>query len=739
MPNFVEALWIGIISVCALLAAIHAMTWWLWRQGRDHLLLSALCVTVAFTGYFELAAMSASDVAAYAEAFRVGNLMVVPLVAATVLYTLSIAPGRRWLGAAVILTRLVAHIGAAASGEGLPYAQIVALSPVTTPWGDVIQSAVGVNSPWLALGMLSNLLLLAFLMDVVLGIAREPHSPERRRRFRVIVAVSVFVASLVLWRAAASVLGLSLPFVIAPTFAVVVLILSVDVSNELLRAARLAQMLDTAETHLRQNQRDIHIVEEAGGLAMWKWYPGASEVEISERGRTLTGLRPGAAFVLAEQVERLDWRQRLVAQSAVAELIACKTDTLALELKYTHEDGTSRWISVHGQGEYSAEGALECIHGAAFDVTASRGIGEQFEVVVATSPNAILLVGEDGKILMANEAAVSLTGYALDELVGSPMDRLVPLHYRPRHAADRSEYMVAGGRRKMSPRRDVLLARKDGSEIQVEVALNMTTVNGKRWVVASVTDLSERFAMNREIGDQRKMLAHLSRVALLSELSGSLAHEISQPLTTILSNAQASARFLDRDTPDLKEVRDGLGEIIDSTKRAGEVIRRLRSMLRKEMAEFAVVDVLDVVNGVHHLLRSDLIGRGVAFSVDVADAVPQVRADPVQLQQVLMNLLLNACDAMADQPRPHSIRVTLAPAEQGVLVNVSDSGPGIPDDDLERVFQTFHSTKDHGLGFGLALCRSLVSAHGGRIWASNNPDGGATFHVYLPAADSHAA
>ena len=211
------------------------------------------------------------------------------------------------------------------------------------------------------------------------------------RSTRVVVAVSVFVAWLVLWRASASVLGLSLPFVIAPTFAVVVLILSVDVSNELLRAARLAQMLDTAETHLRQNQRDIHIVEEAGGLAMWKWYPGASALELSERGRALTGLRPGAAFVLEEQVERLEWRQRLALQSAIAELFARKADTLALELKYMHEDGTSRWISVHGQGEYSPTGALECIHGAAFDVTSGRGIGEQFEVVVATSPNAIFL------------------------------------------------------------------------------------------------------------------------------------------------------------------------------------------------------------------------------------------------------------------------------------------------------------------------------------------------------------
>ncbi|HWS28226.1 MAG TPA: ATP-binding protein, partial [Xanthomonadales bacterium] len=238
----------------------------------------------------------------------------------------------------------------------------------------------------------------------------------------------------------------------------------------------------------------------------------------------------------------------------------------------------------------------------------------------------------------------------------------------------------------------------------------------------------------REHAMQRAALAHVARVGMLAELSGSLAHEINQPLAAILSNAQASQRFIARPEPDIGEVQDGLREIVDNAKRAGEVIRRLRAMLRKEPADFSLLDVNENIRGVLQLLHSEMIERGVVVEANYADGLPRINGDRVQLQQVLLNLIVNAADAMAATQPPRRISVSTRLDRASVLVEVSDLGPGVPEADHERIFQAFVSSKPSGLGFGLALSKTLIEAHGGRIWVSNNADGGACFHVCLPLA-----
>jgi len=235
-------------------------------------------------------------------------------------------------------------------------------------------------------------------------------------------------------------------------------------------------------------------------------------------------------------------------------------------------------------------------------------------------------------------------------------------------------------------------------------------------------------------------LAHLSRVAMLGELSGSLAHELNQPLAAILSNAQAAQRFLARNPGDLGEVRAILQDIVDDDKRAGEVIRRLRALLRKEEVEHHALDVNDVVLEVLRLMRGDLVNRNVSVSTQLAAALPAVTGDRVQLQQVLINLVINGCDALEGEgARERQISVRTRVAGDQVEVSVADSGKGIAADSLERVFQPFVTTKVHGMGLGLAVCRTIVTAHAGRIWAARNPGAGATFHFTLPAAKAKVA
>jgi C4-dicarboxylate-specific signal transduction histidine kinase len=226
---------------------------------------------------------------------------------------------------------------------------------------------------------------------------------------------------------------------------------------------------------------------------------------------------------------------------------------------------------------------------------------------------------------------------------------------------------------------------------------------------------------------------------MLGELSGALAHELNQPLSAILSNAQAAQRYLARDPPQLDRVTEILSDIVKSDKRAGAVITRLRSLLRKEEAQHQPVDMNEVVQEVLALMRSDFLDRQVSVRTELAAQLPAVSGDRVQLQQVLLNLLINGCDAMAGSKARRDLVVRSEIASGGnVMVSVADRGTGIAPEDVERIFEPFVTTKPQGLGLGLAVCRSIVKAHNGRLWAGNNPEGGAILIMEL-SADERAS
>jgi signal transduction histidine kinase len=252
-------------------------------------------------------------------------------------------------------------------------------------------------------------------------------------------------------------------------------------------------------------------------------------------------------------------------------------------------------------------------------------------------------------------------------------------------------------------------------------------------------DVVRAARLEREATQHRLELAHLSRIGMLGELSGSIAHELNQPLTAILSNAQAARLLLARGDLDPARLAAILDDIVEDDRRAAEVIRRLRAMLRKEPVPFHRLDIDEVVRDVMRIMRNDLDSRGIATRIELAPSLPAVDADRVQLQQVLMNLLINACEAMDDRTPLRSVRVrTCAGAAGGVEVAVSDRGTGIAPEQLARIFDAFVTTKPDGIGLGLAVCRTIVEAHGGRLSARNNDDGGATVSFWLPAAGDAA-
>ncbi len=338
---------------------------------------------------------------------------------------------------------------------------------------------------------------------------------------------------------------------------------------------------------------------------------------------------------------------------------------------------------------------------------------------------------------------------ATNEIVASDRWRdLFGLHGRRRmHFSDVLDQIPAAEREAVAEAVDSG-SRQDGSYL-VEHHVQMPD-GSLRWIVSMgraehpngsnngrnrgiSMDITERKRIEAELGLQRDQFAHLSRVASLGELSGSLAHELNQPLGAILSNAQAAQRLLARPQLDRKELREILDDIIAADRRAGEVIRRLRAFLQRGETLHEPVNLPVCLQEVLRLIRSDLIERGVMVQTKFAGNLPPVIGDQVQLQQVFLNLLINACDAMAALPRDERVILVTADERDGeAVISIQDHGVGLPED-VEQLFKPFHTTKAGGIGIGLSICRTIAQAHHGRLWAAPNTDApGAAFHLSLP-------
>jgi two-component system sensor kinase FixL len=249
--------------------------------------------------------------------------------------------------------------------------------------------------------------------------------------------------------------------------------------------------------------------------------------------------------------------------------------------------------------------------------------------------------------------------------------------------------------------------------------------------------VTERKRNEQEAEQQRQELAHITRVGIVGELSGAIAHELSQPLTAILTNAQAGQRFLTTAAKGRRQVTEILFDIVRDAKRAGAVIRRLRALLKRDETHFSPVNINKVVTDVLELVRHEFVSRATRVELHLAPGLPLVRADRVGLQQVFLNLLMNACDAMnGNHPGRKQVSISTTVDHEGsVRASIADCGHGISPGHEENIFEAFFTTKDRGLGLGLPVCRSIIKAHVGHLWAENNSAGGATFHFALPVRE----
>jgi PAS domain S-box-containing protein len=344
----------------------------------------------------------------------------------------------------------------------------------------------------------------------------------------------------------------------------------------------------------------------------------------------------------------------------------------------------------------------------------------------------IFVADIEGRIFEANDAFLRILGYDRDDLASGRVRRteLTPPEWRERDERALAELRSTGSFQPFEKE----YFRKDGSRVPVLVGVALFEQGGEEGV-AFVLDLTERKRAEQALRELESEFAHMNRVSMMGELTASLSHEVTQPIASARNNAQAALNFLGLRPPDLGEVREALGSIVADADRAGDIIERIREQIKKAPPRKESFDLNETINEVIELAQSAIVRNGVSIQRLFAEGLLPVHGDRIQLQQVVMNLILNAVEAMSPiEAGPRELVISTEQDHTGVLVAVRDSGPGIDPAHLERVFEAFYTTKSSGTGMGLSICRSIIDAHGGRLWAEANEPRGAVFQFALPRA-----
>ncbi len=353
------------------------------------------------------------------------------------------------------------------------------------------------------------------------------------------------------------------------------------------------------------------------------------------------------------------------------------------------------------------------------DVTQRRRAEQRFRGLLESAPDAMVIVATNGGILFVNRQTERMFGYPRKELFGRSVETLIPEGYSTQQHSAPIELV---GR------------HEDGSEFPVEISISPIQDQSETIYASVIRDISERKESEQLLKERQDDLAHVSRLATMGEMATGLAHELNQPLYTIANYTDGCLRRLANGPMDQEELCEILRQMNSEAQRGGEIIRRLRRMVQKRMPENLAVDLRDIVRETTGLLANELRENSVSLECNTGDEPQIVIADEIQIQQVLLNLMRNAVEAMQDtaaDQRRLSVAAERQP-DQMICVSVQDSGCGIPVDQLDRVFDAFHTTRQQGMGMGLAISRSIIESHDGRIWVENNDCGGATFVFVLP-------
>ena len=408
------------------------------------------------------------------------------------------------------------------------------------------------------------------------------------------------------------------------------------------------------------------------------------------------------------------------------------------ELARPTPDGGKRYVSVSGMPMFDEKGHFVGYRGVGRHITerkqaelAIRESEQRFRTLFEKANDAIFLENESDEIIEANERACALLGYSREELLKMKVSDLQAPEVRDQgEGLIRRELERHGGDTFES-----VDLHRSGRRVVVEVTNTPIFDHGRKLVLSVVRDVTERKRAAEALQQMQEQLAHANRVATMGQLTASIAHEIAQPIGAVYNRANAALNFLNRDPPDLEEVREAISRIGDAAERAREIIGGIRDQVKKSPSRKDVFDLNRAIEEVLLLASNAITKDAIAVQTEFAKDLPLLHGDRVQLQQVALNLILNALEAMRSTSDPlRDLRISTEANEAGdVLVSVRDSGPGITSEHLERIFEPFFTTKPGGMGIGLSICRSIIEAHGGSLWAGANQPRGTTFQFTLPS------
>ncbi|WP_298225506.1 PAS domain S-box protein [Acidocella sp.] len=355
--------------------------------------------------------------------------------------------------------------------------------------------------------------------------------------------------------------------------------------------------------------------------------------------------------------------------------------------------------------------------------------------ILDTVPDAMVVIDATGAIESFSSAAERLFGYKADEVTGRNVSMLMPSPYREQHDSYLARYLATGEKRIIGSSRVVIGLRRDGSTFPMELYIGETTAPGRRTFTGFVRDLTERQETQARLHELQVELAHMSRFTAMGEMASTLAHELNQPLTAVATYLNGCRRLLEHGSEsNLAVLRDGVERAAEQALRAGQIIRHLREFVARGETEKRAENLPKLIEEASALALIGARESSVRVIFAFAPDCPAVVADKVQVQQVLLNLIRNAMEAMTDSTT-RELRIATRPVPEALVqVSVTDTGGGIAPDILAQLFRPFVTSKAQGMGVGLSVSRTIIEAHGGRLWAEPNPAGGTIFSFTLRAA-----